>query len=258
MIPISGIAVFVLIGTILLIFIVVQPNNASDIQQDSDVLLDDVQPETESPTIPPSEDNHVQSTPTTIVSESSGISNFIVIAETLGLSDYQTNANSQNIVYNPGGGGGGGRIGNADNENNPPGEEISTPTYTLTLFEGGSPSDGVVTLGQEIKAVATTSNNNIVDVTFRWIAPNTIVADETVAQFHSPAEDIFAPGEPGSWIVQADFGNGVVLTEDMNVPFMVLPESAIGNLALIGSSLAALGGYYLVTKRNALNRSQSG
>lgn len=246
MIPILSIMAFTAIGAFLLIYIFVQPNNVNDIPQ---VIVDVPIEVTDSPQDQP--DMQSQSPPVTVVStESAGMLNIVVIAETLGLSDFQTNSNSDNTLYNPGGGGGGRRIINTDNENN-------TPTYTLTLLEGTSPSDGVVTMGQEVKAVATTNNLNIGEVTFRWIAPNTIVAEQTIAELHSPAEDTYAPGEPGGWTVEADFGNGVVLTENMNVPFLVLPESAIGNVVLVGSSLAALGAYYYMTKRNGLNRSPS-
>jgi hypothetical protein len=238
-IPISGIVAFVLIGSVLLIYISFPSDNTIDIPQVIDdepiEVVDNIQDQSDAQPEPTSNiivDNEIV-----------GTTNLIVIAETLGLSDQQTNSNSYTANFNSGGGGK--RSTNTNNDD--------MPTYTLTLYEGDSLSDGVVTMGQEVKAVATTSNLEIVHVTFRWIAPNAQVEDQTIVQFNSPAEDTYAPDQPGNWMVQADFGNGIVLSENMNVPFLVLPESMIGNIALIGSSLAALGGYYYMTKRYASN-----
>lgn len=55
------------------------------------------------------------------------------------------------------------------------------------------------------------------------------------------ARNSFEPNEAGDWMVEADFNNGVVVRETVNVPFMVIPESPIGVIALLGSSLAAIG-----------------
>ena len=59
----------------------------------------------------------------------------------------------------------------------------------------------------------------------------------------------FNVNQNGVWTVEADFfdANGVrTQTELINisVSFLVIPESPIGVAALIGSSLAALGGYF--------------
>jgi hypothetical protein len=63
---------------------------------------------------------------------------------------------------------------------------------------------------------------------------------------------MFTPNEVGDWTVEADFSNGVVVHQTVSVPFMVIPESAIGMIGLIGSSLAALG-FFMFWKRKQGN-----
>ena len=57
------------------------------------------------------------------------------------------------------------------------------------------------------------------------------------------AEDTFKPDIVGRWTVYADFGNGVVKQQTLDVRLLVIPESPIGLIALVGSSFAALGAY---------------
>ena len=57
------------------------------------------------------------------------------------------------------------------------------------------------------------------------------------------AESRFTPDEVGKWTVVADFGNGVVKQQTFDVKLFVIPESPVGTLALIASSLAALAFY---------------
>jgi hypothetical protein len=115
--------------------------------------------------------------------------------------------------------------------------------YSLRLFEGSEHSDGVIDLGQQVRAVASTNDNRVEKVIFRWIDPSTVNGRTIEAALDSSAEDVFEPGESGAWIVEADFGHGIVVREDLDVTFLVVPESQLGAILLISTSLGALGAY---------------
>ncbi|MFY3740828.1 MAG: hypothetical protein HMLIMOIP_001273 [Candidatus Nitrosomirales archaeon] len=120
----------------------------------------------------------------------------------------------------------------------------SSLNYHLDLFEGVNPSDTVINLGYEARAVASTNNVSVNEITFRWIDPGAnIDSTATVPVIAGEAEDSFTPDEAGRWIVVADFGNGLVRQQTLDVEFFVIPESPIGLIALVASSLAALGAY---------------
>lgn len=122
--------------------------------------------------------------------------------------------------------------------------EGQAPTYNLKLLEGGSLSDLVVDLNQEVEASASTDNPDVTKITFSWVDPNGNNAKTTdVTPSSGSASDTFKPDQPGQWTVTADFGNGQSITKTLNISFNVIPESAFGVLALLGSSLAALGGF---------------
>jgi len=55
----------------------------------------------------------------------------------------------------------------------------------------------------------------------------------------------------GHYKIIADFGNGVIVEKGLDISFNVIPESMIGTIALMGSSLAALGGFVLLRRRPA-------
>jgi hypothetical protein len=129
--------------------------------------------------------------------------------------------------------------------------EEEAEAFSLKLFEGGLPSDGLVNPGQEVTAVIETIDPLVSDVLFRWIDPDGNVAREVTVPVNSPAQDVFTPTIAGKWIVEADFLNGTVLREDLDVSFMVLPESSIGVVALLASSLGALAGYRYMRSRKA-------
>jgi len=137
-----------------------------------------------------------------------------------------------------GGGGGDGDNGN-DNE-----------FYDLKLFEGSEQSDGIVDLRQEVKAVATTDDSIVNQVTFAWVDPTLDVAESILVTLNSSgaAEDTFEPDQPGKWRVVANFGNGHVVIKTLNVQFFVVPESPLGVILLITSSIASLGGYVYYRK----------
>jgi hypothetical protein len=128
--------------------------------------------------------------------------------------------------------------------------------YSLNLFEDGDPSDLVYNLGQEARAVAETVDPVVTQVEFRWIDPGANIETEIVPLTLGSAESTFTPDEVGMWTVEADFGNGVVVRQTLDIDFMVIPESAIGAIALVGSSLAALG-VFALRKRHGNNQPHS-
>lgn len=171
---------------------------------------------------------------TPIEDQGPGVYTFDVIVSDGFATDSQTVTITVNEV---GGGSGGGGT--------------PAPTYDLDLFEGSDASDLVLNLGQEAKAIATTNDLTVVNVTFTWIDPSSNVDQTTtVTVVAGSAEDTFTPDEVGTWTVIADFGNGVVIVETLDINFMVIPESAIGTLALVASALAALGVFAAVKRRS--------
>ena len=67
------------------------------------------------------------------------------------------------------------------------------------------------------------------------------------------ASDTFEPDAIGRWTVIADFGDEEEIVKTLDIRFNVIPESPLGALALIGSSLAALGGfvYFRQSRKNS-------
>jgi hypothetical protein len=129
---------------------------------------------------------------------------------------------------------------------------VADPEYNLNLFEDSNPSDGVIDLGDDARAVADTNDPTVTQVVFRWIDPSSNVDETTtVPLVAGEAEDTFTPDEVGTWIVEADFGNGVIVQETLNIDFLVIPESPIGIAALMASSLAALGAFMFLRRRSS-------
>jgi hypothetical protein len=121
---------------------------------------------------------------------------------------------------------------------------VTTANYSLTLYEGSNPSDGVINLGDNITAKATTNDSSVVNVKFRWIDPsNNEVRNTTVNIVSGEASDTYTPNQVGTWKVVAEFSNGAIVVKELQVPFQVVPESIIGALSVIGSSLAVLAVY---------------
>lgn len=121
-----------------------------------------------------------------------------------------------------------------------------TCTYTLELFEGDQLSDFILNLNQEVKAVASTSDPAVDEVEFRWIDPANNVVQTTTKPI-AEAQDLFTPSSSGSWTVEADFRNGTVLRQTVEVGFFVLPESPIGPIAIISAAIGTL--WFMVMKR---------
>jgi len=99
---------------------------------------------------------------------------------------------------------------------------FSFAKYSLTLYEGSNPSDGVINLGDSITAKATTKNN-IINVKFRWIDPsNNEVRNTTVPIVSGEASDTYTPNQVGTWKVVAEFSNGTIVVKELQVPFQVV------------------------------------
>jgi hypothetical protein len=124
--------------------------------------------------------------------------------------------------------------------------------YGLQLFENGtSVSDGIVNLNQEVRAVAETADTLVDQVTFRWMSPSGEIAQNVTVPISTP-EDTFIPDEQGTWIVEADFGNGQVIRKMLNISFFVVPESPIGAIAMLLASMGALGGFLYFRSRRPI------
>jgi hypothetical protein len=99
------------------------------------------------------------------------------------------------------------------------------------------------------------------EATFMWINPLGDVAREVTVPVLSPVSDTFSPNMAGVWTLMVNFHNREVLTEALtetfNVGFFVAPESPAGVAALVGSSLAALGGFPVFRRRHSNNQPSS-
>ena len=107
-------------------------------------------------------------------------------------------------------------------------------------------------LNDQINCTAVTSHTGIVASTIVAIPPSGpafTLNTGSGALSNTINSGNFNVNQNGVWTVEADFfdANGVkTQTELINisVSFLVIPESPIGVAALVGSSLAALGGYF--------------
>lgn len=157
----------------------------------------------------------------------------ILIGETVVVT---TELSSRNVHTSRSGGGGGGSSGNSNDD-----EDFS---YHLQLFEGAQESDGTIDLSQAIMAVATTDDEGRDEVTFRWIDPSaTVVSTETVSLDSGSSESNYQPDEAGNWSVVAEFDDGEEVEETFEVSYMVIPESPIGIIALLGTSLVTIAAF---------------
>jgi len=145
---------------------------------------------------------------------------------------------------------------------------LNSYNYGAGLIEDGDPldpnsqpSDGVISLGEDITARAVTDNLNITSVRFKWIDPtNNIVRDyEGQLIYLNEGDttilvsfDTFTPDKTGIWTVATEFSDGTIVLKTLDVSFQVVPESIIGALAVIGSSLAVLA---LYRRKRAVNNS---
>jgi DNA-binding beta-propeller fold protein YncE len=124
--------------------------------------------------------------------------------------------------------------------------QVFSPNYTLTLYEGSNPSDGVINLGEDITAKVRTNNTNIVNVKFTWIDPNDNIANtNTVNIVNGEASDTYTPNQVGTWKVKAEFSDGTVIIKEINISVRVVPEliPMVGVGLVMGSLLAVLALY---------------
>jgi hypothetical protein len=122
--------------------------------------------------------------------------------------------------------------------------KVFSPSRSLILYEDMNESDGIIDLGKSVTAKTKTKNNNDANVTFRWIDPsNNEVRNTTVPIVNGEASDTYTPNQVGTWKVVAKFSDGTIVVKELQVPFQVVPESIIGALSVIGSSLAVLAVY---------------
>lgn len=114
----------------------------------------------------------------------------------------------------------------------------------LLLLEDSNPSDGVITLGEDITAKVLVVGSDVDNVTFTWIRPDSSIArTQNVALSGGEVYDTFIPDMLGTWIVRADFNDGVTIVITLDVTFQVIPESIIGAIAPVTAGLAAFIGY---------------
>ncbi len=113
----------------------------------------------------------------------------------------------------------------------------------LTLYEDLIVSDGMINLGESITAKTITANNDINNVKFRWLDPSyTEVSSNTLPVVNGEVSDTFTPNTAGKWTIIAEVSDCSIVRE-LNVSFLVVPESMIGAVAVIGSSLGVLAIY---------------
>jgi hypothetical protein len=123
---------------------------------------------------------------------------------------------------------------------------IASSTYSVDLFENGSPSDLVLFVGQEVEEVARTNDPLVNKITFTWTDESGFVAFIGVVQNGEPlteASEFTVFDWPGEWTLTVDFGNGQTIQKTIHVSLFVLPESPIGVIALSLASLGSLGGF---------------
>ncbi|MGI0048451.1 MAG: hypothetical protein ACREAW_02825 [Nitrososphaera sp.] len=104
--------------------------------------------------------------------------------------------------------------------------------YNLNLFEDGDPSDDVIDLGEDARAVASTNDVSVDRVIFNWFDPNGTLAHLNVVSVSLTieAEDAFTPNEPGNWTLEAEFSDGLDLRHTSVLEFTVLQGQTVEEL----------------------------
>ncbi|OLC23780.1 MAG: hypothetical protein AUH71_04150 [Thaumarchaeota archaeon 13_1_40CM_4_48_7] len=105
------------------------------------------------------------------------------------------------------------------------------------------PSDGVVSLDHQVTAIFETQSVLGNEITFKWINPSKEIVRTEIKPLELMAQDTFVPNSPGHWTVVAESLHMRAVVASFDVPFSVIPESPIGIIVLMASSLAALGGF---------------
>jgi len=125
----------------------------------------------------------------------------------------------------------------------------------INTYTNGEPlsSSNQASVGESV-GVAISPPDDVDAVGVTVTDPNGELAFEDTLIPESPVVFSFKPNSPGEWTIAADYFNGTVLTESLTVPFFVVPESPIGVIALVVSSLATL--LWFIRRRNVSGRSK--
>jgi len=102
-------------------------------------------------------------------------------------------------------------------------------------------------------ANATTNSSTATQVNFTRINPDSTFETQIVPLTLNSAQYTFTPTLGGHYTILADFGNGVVVEQTLNISFNVVPESMIGTVALVASSL----GGFVAFRRMRNNKSDT-
>jgi hypothetical protein len=125
----------------------------------------------------------------------------------------------------------------------------------LVLFEEGEDhsSDGMVAINQNLIAVFETQSVLSNEVTFRWINPSGDIVRTETLPLELTAQDTFVPNEPGHWAVEADSLHTPAILTSFDVELFVIPESPLGAVLLVLSSMGALTVFVILQSRKSGN-----
>ncbi len=122
---------------------------------------------------------------------------------------------------------------------------------SLTCVDNGGNDVTTITplkLNTHVKCDPSTTNTHVNFVAYSVMNPNGIFTISPTQVAGKTAHFEFDANIEGTWTVVVVFLNQhkdrqAIEIADFNVSFSVLPESPIGTAALVGSSIAALGGF---------------
>ena len=136
----------------------------------------------------------------------------------------------------------------------------SCSTYSLELKQGANniPNGSTANIDEEMIATAITNSSTAVQVNFTRTNPDTTTDTQIVPLVLGSAQYSFTPTQAGGYTIKADFGNGVVVEQTLNISFNVVPESMIGTVALIASSLGAFVAFKRMRNNNRDTRDRNG
>ena len=128
---------------------------------------------------------------------------------------------------------------------------LKVPNYKLELLVGEDPINDQVSVGQEVRAVASTDDPLVKSVIISWNTPGGQTSRQAIVNLTSGrAIDNFTLSLPGNWTVQAEFGHDHSISRELTVNFFVVPESPAGVVALTGASFAAFALFIVLRKRS--------
>ena len=106
-----------------------------------------------------------------------------------------------------------------------------------------------VPVNTQVTAVVVKIDPKITNIQFTWVDGDGVIVRNFLAT-SAPYVDMYTPNSVGSWMVSALCMEGIMIQQQLLVEFsvFVLPESPIGAIALMGSSVAAFGAYFLLRK----------